>query len=63
MPDSVFRLGKSRSTAAAWYSTVLDTEETLPGGTDCHVHAFVADVIKSIDTVDRRMLDCVRGNV
>ena len=45
MPESVFRLGKSRSSAAAWYSTVLDTEETLQGGTHGHVHAFVADVM------------------
>ena len=58
MSESVFSLGRGRSSAAAWYSTVLDIEETVP---DCHVHAFAADVIKSLDTVVRRMLDCVLG--
>ena len=59
MSESVFSLGKGRSSAAAWYSTALDTEETLP---DCHVHAFAAGVDKSLDTVVRRMLDCALGH-
>ena len=60
MSESVFSLGRGRSSAAAWYSTVLDTEETLP---DCHVHAFAAGVIKSLYTYVKRMLDCVLGHL
>ena len=30
----------------------------LTGAVDGHVHLFVADVIKSFDTVDRSILDC-----
>ena len=60
MSESVFSLGRGRNSAAAWHSTVLETDETRPG---CHVHAFAADVIKSLDTVDRRMLDCVFGHL
>ena len=26
---------------------------------DDHVHTFVADVVKSFDTVDRNVVDCV----
>ena len=37
----------------------LDIEEVLTGATDSHVHLFVADVVKSFDTVDRVILDCV----
>ena len=29
------------------------------GVEDDHVHTFVADVVKSFDTVDRNILDCV----
>ena len=41
----------------AWYATALDTEEVLTGATDSDVHLFVADVIKSFDTVDPGVLD------
>ena len=34
-------------------TTLLDIEEVLSGATDSDVHIFVADVIKSFDTVDR----------
>ena len=37
----------------AWYTTALDIEEVLAGA----VHVFVADVIKSSDTVHRVILD------
>ena len=37
----------------------LDIEEVLAGAADSHVHLFVADVIKSFDTVDRGILDRV----
>ena len=47
----------------AWYATSLDIEEVLTGATDGHVHLFVADVIKSFDTVDRGILDCALGRL
>ena len=37
----------------AWYATAVDIEEVLTGAADSHVHLFVADVVKSFDTVDR----------
>ena len=43
----------------AWYSTALDIEECLDSDEADHVHIFVADVVKSFDTVDRNILDCV----
>ena len=43
----------------AWYTTALDIEEVLSGASDSHLHLFVADVVKSFDTVDRSILDRV----
>ena len=43
----------------AWYTSALDIEKVLTGATDSYVHLFVADVIKSFDTVDREILDRV----
>ena len=43
----------------AWYSTALDMEESLSGALDSEVHIFVADVVKSFDTVDRGILDYI----
>ena len=40
----------------AWYATALDIEEVLTGATDSDIHLFVADEIKSFDTVDRSIL-------
>ena len=40
----------------AWKTYALDIEEVLAGATDSEVHLFVADVIKSFDTVDRGAL-------
>ena len=37
----------------------LDIEEVLTGAADSDIHLFVADVVKSFDTVDRRILDRV----
>ena len=39
----------------------IDIEEVL--GLACHsdFHIFVADVVKSFDTVDRDILDCALG--
>ena len=58
-PDSVFGAGSGRSSVEAWYTTALDIEEVLSGVADSDVHLFVADVIKSFDTVDRGISDKV----
>ena len=42
----------------AWYSTVPDVKESLGNVEDYHVHTFVVDVVKSLDTVDTWILDC-----
>ena len=47
----------------AWYTTALDIEEVLSGAADSHVHLFVADGIKSFDTVDREILDSVLSSL
>ena len=39
--------------------TALDIEEVLSCIVDSDIHLFVADVIKSFDTVDRSILDKV----
>ena len=44
---------------SSWYTSSLVIEEVLAGAADSHVHLFVADVIKSFDTVDRSTLDRV----
>ena len=56
VPDSVFSAGGGRGSVEAWYTSALDIEEVL---TDSDVHLFVAYVVKSFDTVDRRILDKV----
>ena len=43
----------------AWYTTALDIEERLGSEEDDRVHVFVEDVVKSSDTVDKKILDCV----
>ena len=54
----------------AWYTTALEIEEVLAGAVDTHVHVFVADVAKSLDTVDGgfwtvclAVLACLPGSV
>ena len=47
VPDSVFCAGGGRGS----------------GAVDSHVHIFVADVIKSFDTVDRGVLDAVLSSL
>ena len=59
VPQSVFSAGGGRGPVEAWYSTSLDIEGVLSGAADSDVHLFVADVIKSFDTVDRGILDRV----
>ena len=56
MPGSIFSAGGGRSSVEAWYSTDLEIEEALVSEGDFHVHLFVADVVKSFDTVDRGIL-------
>ena len=56
VPDSVFSAGGGRGSVEAWYTSALDIEEVLSGASDSHLHLFVADVIKSFDTVDRGIL-------
>ena len=63
VPDSVFSAGGGRSSVEAWYTSALDIEEVLSGAVDSHVHLFVADVIKSFDTVDRGVLDAVLSSL
>ena len=40
-------------------TTALDIEECLGSEEDDQVHTFVADVVKSFDTEDRSIVDCV----
>ena len=63
VPDSVFSAGGGCGSVEAWYATALDIEEVLTGAADSHVHLFVADVVKSFDSVDRWILDCVLSNL
>ena len=63
MPSSVVCAGGGRSSVEAWYSTSLYIEEVLSGFSDNDVHVFVADVVKSFDTVDREVLDFVLGRL
>ena len=59
VPDSVFGAGGGRSSVEAWYTNALDIEEVLAGANYSDVLFFVADVVKSFDTVDREILDRV----
>ena len=53
VPDSVYSAGGGRGSVEAWYTSALDIKEVHIGTTDSDIHLFVADVIKSFDTVDR----------
>ena len=59
VPSSVYSAGGGRGSVDAWFSSALDIEECLSGGVDSDVHLFVADVVKSFDTVDTGVLDRV----
>ena len=59
VPSSVYGAGNGRSSVEAWKTTALDIEEAV----DTHVHIFVADVVKSFDTVDRCILDRVLSSL
>ena len=57
VPSCIFSAGGGRSSVEAWFTTALDIEEVLSGIVQGDVHVFVADVIKSFDTLDRSILD------
>ena len=57
--ESVFCAGGGRSSVEAWYTSALVIEEVLSGAAHSQFHLFVADVIKSFDTIDMVILDCV----
>ena len=63
VPDSVFSAGKGVSSVDAWYATAIDIEEVLSQTRHSDFHIFVADVVKSFDTVDRDILDCTLGRL
>ena len=61
--ESVFCACGCRGSVEAWYTSALDIEEVLTGAADADVHLFVADVVKSFDTVDRGILDRVLSSL
>ena len=63
VPSCVFSSGGGRSSVEAWFTTAIDIEEVLSGVVQGDVHVFVADVIKSFDTVDRSILDRVLSSL
>ena len=63
VPDSVFSAGKGVSSVDAWHATSIDIEEVLSHARHSDFHIFVADVVKSFDTVDRDILDCALGRL
>ena len=63
VPDSVLSAGKGVSSVDAWYATSIDIEEVLSQARHSDFHIFVADVVKSFDTVDRDILDCALGRL
>ena len=56
-------LAGGRSSVNAWFTMALDIEECLAGGVDSDLHLFVADVVKSFDTVDGGVLDRVHRSL
>ena len=63
VPDSVFSAGKGVSSVDAWYATSIDIEEVLSCIRPSDFHIFVADVVKSFDTVERDIVDCALGRL
>ena len=63
VPDSVFSSGSGLGSLEAWYTSALDIEEVLTGAADSDLHLFVADVLKSFDSVDREILDRVLSSL
>ena len=56
-------LGCGRGSVEAWYTSAIDIEEVHSGAAYSHVHLFVADVVKSFDTVARCILDRVLSSL
>ena len=63
VPESVFSAGGGRGSVEAWYTSSLDIEAVLTGAADSDVRLFVADVVKSFDTVDWGILDRVLSSL
>ena len=63
VPDSVFSAGKGVSSVDAWYATSIDIEEVLSHARPSDFPIFVADVVKSFDTVDRDIIDGALGRL
>ena len=49
----MYGVGSGRGSVEAWYTHFLDIEEVLTGAEHGDDVLFVADVVKSLDTVDR----------
>ena len=60
---SVFSAGKGVSSVDARYATTIDIKEVLSNTRHGDFHTFVADVVKSFDTIDRDILDCASGRL
>ena len=56
-------LSGGRCSVEAWCSSAFDIEEVLSGFGETDVHIFVADVVKSFDTVDKGVLRFVLGRL
>ena len=63
VPQSAFCLENGVSSGEAWFCAALDVEEVLSGACNDQLHVMVADVIKSLHTVDRAVLDCAIGRL
>ena len=55
--------GRVRVVRSVYLPAALHIEEVLTGAAASYVHLFVADVIKSFDTVDRGILDRVLSSL
>ena len=63
VPESVFSAGGGRGSVEPRYATALDIEEVLTSATESDVNLFVADVIKSFETVGVGILDTVLSSL
>ena len=63
VPGSVFSVGGGRGSVEAWSTSALDIEEVLTGAAGSDIHLFTADVIKSFETVNRKILDRVLSSL
>ena len=63
VPDSVFSAGGGRGSVEAWFPLLLILRKVLLALLTPIFTLFVADVIKSFNTVDRGILDCVLSSL